>query len=190
MGYYRGFKSWAKLVADEARADLGLTRWNRLDPRQLAKFLDIPVLALSSMKSSAPEVVHFLVTEPESFSAVTVFDGTKRAIIHNDAHSPGRQNSNIGHELGHGLLGHPPTPPLDANGCRVWDEDVEDEANWLGGCLLVTDEMCMTIVRNRWSEEEAALKYGVSPKMIRFRVNASGARKRVHRARNYGSTRT
>jgi hypothetical protein len=37
----------------------------------------------------------------ESFSAVTIIDGYRRRIIHNDSHHLLRQASNIAHELGH-----------------------------------------------------------------------------------------
>ena len=43
------------------------------------------------------------------FSGVTVFRGPRRTIVFNDAHAPGRQANDIGHELSHGLLLHTPT---------------------------------------------------------------------------------
>lgn len=183
MALQRGFKAWATIVAQEARSQVGLGPIDPLEPRALAESLDIPVIDLSSLGDRAPRVRHLLQVEREVFSAVTVFDGPRRAIIHNDGHAPSRQNSNIAHELGHGLLQHPPTPALDDAGCRVWNQDLEDEASWLGGCLLVTEESALAIARGGWTIDAAADHFGVSVAMINFRVNATGARKRVARER-------
>ena len=78
-------------------------------------------------------------TEPHLFSAVPVFIGPSRTIFHNDAHSPARQNSNLAHELAPGLLHHPPTPALDDKGNRNWNLNIEGEAGYLSGALLVTE---------------------------------------------------
>ena len=135
MAFQRGFKSWANKIASETRAELKLGPHDRLDPRLLAGELAIPVTNLSDLRGEAPAVSHLLTVGKAVFSAVTVFDGTRRAIVHNDSHAPVRQNSNISHELGHGLLAHPPTPAMDDTGCRIWNADIEDEATWLAGCL-------------------------------------------------------
>jgi Zn-dependent peptidase ImmA (M78 family) len=97
----------------------------------------------------------------------------------------GRQGSNVAHELSHGLLLHPPTPPLDDSGCRLWDQSVEDEAAWLAGCLLITEDGALFIARNGMSLTDAATKFGVSEKMVEYRLNVTGARLRVARARRF-----
>lgn len=182
MGFQRGFKTWANQIADETRRELGLGPFDRLDPRELADHLAIPVFDLSSLREAAPSIAHLTTTEPEAFSAVTVFDGSRRAVVHNDSHAPVRQNSNLGHELSHGLLAHPPTPAMDDTGCRIWNQDIEDEASWLSGCLLVSERAALAIARGQWAPAEAALRFGVSVAMINFRLNTTGARKRVSRS--------
>jgi Zn-dependent peptidase ImmA (M78 family) len=112
-----------------------------------------------------------------------VFCGTERTVVHNDAHVLVRQNSNITHELSHGLLLHPPTPALDDKGCRNWNQDVEDEAQWLAGALLVTEDAALMIVRSGGSLADTASQLQVSEAMIQFRLNVTGARARVARAR-------
>ena len=112
---------------------------------------------------------------------MTIFNGSHRLIVHNDFHSQGRQASNICHELSHGLLLHPPTPIFDERGCRYWSKDIEDEANWLASTLLVPDAAAISVVRRGISIEDAAALYGVSKQMMNFRINVSGARKRVRR---------
>ena len=112
-----------------------------------------------------------------------MFLGARRLIVHNDAHAPGRINSNLTHELAHGLLLHPPTPALDDRGCRHWNQDIEDEASWLAGTLLVPERAALSVARGRRTIEEAAEDFGVSAQMMRWRLNATGAYKRAQGTR-------
>jgi Zn-dependent peptidase ImmA (M78 family) len=185
MAYRWGFKTEANDIAREIRGEFGLGPLAPLDPRVLAESLEIPVLALSEFVAVAPTVAYLRDREPEAFSAVTVFSGRHRTIVHNDAHRPARQNSDIAHELAHGLLQHPPTPALNDKGCRNWSQDIEDEATWLAGALLVTEDATLFIVRRGMSREVVAERFQVSEQMIQFRLNATGAVKRIERARRY-----
>jgi Zn-dependent peptidase ImmA (M78 family) len=189
MGFRRGFKTEANSLAADVRGELGLSMFDLLDPHALAAWLEIPIIRLSEFVDQAPAVRHLLEVEQEVFSAVTVFAGSQRTIVHNDSHAPTRQHSNLAHELAHGLLLHPPTPALDNTGCRHWDQDIEDQASWLGGALLVPEPAAMAIAKGRWTVTGAADHFGVSPAMIRFRLNATGARRRVQRSRRATSER-
>jgi Zn-dependent peptidase ImmA (M78 family) len=184
MGYRHGFKTEANAIADETRRELGLGALDPLDPLALAAHLDVPVLALSELAADAPDVLYLLNVEPKSFSATTVFDGARRLIVHNDGHALARRNSNITHEISHALLLHEPKPALDHRGCRYWDQGAEDEANWLAGALLVPADAALAVARGWRSEQEAMEHFGVSEQMLEWRLNATGARKRVQRARS------
>jgi len=176
----RGFKSEANEIAREIRGELGLKLADPLDPLLLAAHLEIPVIPLTELAADAPfGTHHFMQGDRDVFSAVTVFCGTERVIVHNDSHSPGRQSSNIAHELSHGLLLHPLVPALGPGGCRDWDPMVEQEAEWLAGALLISEEAALSIVRLGLTIDQAAARYGVSRAMIQFRLNVTGARKRV-----------
>ena len=105
----RGFKTEANAIACEVRGELGLAPASPLDVWQLAEHLEIPVIPLSGLRETAPLAADlFLNDGQEMFSGVTVFHGSERTIVFNDAHVPGRQASDVGHELAHGLLLHPP----------------------------------------------------------------------------------
>ncbi len=108
-----------------------------------------------------------------------LINDSQRKIVHNDSHSPARQGSNLSHELSHALLHHCPTPALDDSGHRLWNQTVEDEASWLGGALLISEEAALHIVRNGWFLVQAARYYQVSEEMMRFRLNVTGAQKRI-----------
>lgn len=180
----RGFKTEARDLARDIRAQLGLTQTDPLNPWRLAEHLSIPIVGLSDFGGLADYAIEYFSGVGRSvFSAVTIFEGPRRLIVNNDSHSPGRQASNVTHELSHGLLLHPPTPALDKRGCRYWNREIEDEANWLSGVLLIPDEAAISIVRKGIHREVAAAHYGVSRQMITFRINMSGAEKRVKRFR-------
>ena len=184
MGLRWGFKKESATLAAEVRAELGLGPLDRLDPRQLAHHLDIPIVPLSDLAPTCRGALFFLDEERETFSALTVFDGHRRMIIHNDAHSPARQNSNLAHELAHGLLLHEPRPALDAQtGCRLCNSMNEDEANWLAGELLVTREMALAVERGRLTKQHAMERLGVSAQMLRYRIGVTGATKQAARER-------
>lgn len=100
-------------------------------------------------------------------------------IVHNDVHHRYRQASNISHELNHAILLHPPTEPFSEHGCRNFNKEIEEEANWLGPALLISEEAALHIVKTEMSIDEASKFYSVSTKVISMRINVTGARKRI-----------
>ena len=91
----RGFKAEANRIVTEVRKEIGLSPFDALDPHKLALHLDIPIIGLSEFLNEAPAVHHLLYTESTVFSAITVFSGSRRTIVHNDAHVLSRQASNL-----------------------------------------------------------------------------------------------
>lgn len=186
MALKRGFKKEANAIVKEIRGELGLTMMAPLDPWALAEHLEIPVITLSSMSDVIPNAVnHFSVVNSSEFSAMTVFCGTRRVIVYNDSHTKGRQASDIAHEVSHGLLLHPLRPALNENGCRNWNDDVEDEAQWLAGALLISEDAALNIARKELAIDHAATLYGVSQQMIRWRLGMTGAHQRVVRIQQF-----
>ena len=88
------------------------------------------------------------------------------------------------HELSHGLLLHEPAPVLDSiTVCRNWNDLNEEEADWLAGELLVTTEMALAVARGQLTKWQARDGFGVSEAMLRWRINKTGAVRRVQRQR-------
>lgn len=104
-----------------------------------------------------------------------------RVILYNDSNTAARQNSDIAHELAHGLLLHEPRQAI-VNGCRAYDKAEEDEASWLAGCLLVPRQAAVRIAKSGQPESDAADEYGVSTEMLSWRLNAIGARRQAEAA--------
>ncbi|HAZ46384.1 MAG TPA: zinc peptidase [Cyanobacteria bacterium UBA11369] len=183
MKLRRGFKSEANAYSREFRAELGLKPHEPLNPWFLAEHLAIPVFSLSDFKEQIPDAVDYLTKQDlNSFSAATVFlNSYERLIVNNDAHHPCRQASNLAHELSHAILSHPATPPLDERGLRYFDREIEDEANWLGPALLVSEEAAIYIIETEMEIHDAVEHYGVSERLINMRIGVTGARQRVAR---------
>lgn len=175
------------------RAELGLKPVEPLDPRALADLLEVPVRPVSCLRGDgvAAAVDHFRGGGQAMFSAVTIFPdypSHRRVILYNDANTPARQNSDIAHELAHGLLLHEPRHAI-VDGCRDYRRDEEEEATWLAGCLLIPREAALRLARNQAPKSDLAAEFGVSEQMYDWRLDVTGARIQVQRARHKRSIR-
>jgi Zn-dependent peptidase ImmA (M78 family) len=184
----RGFKSAAEQIAQEVRTELNLGPSERLDVLSLANHLAIPVFTIGEIArlASANTFSHyFAVVDPDCFSAVTVFCGHKRFIIHNENHHPHRQASNLAHEISHTLLEHRPAPLAGRDGRRYWDSEVEEEATWLGAALLVPRSGALEMVKARRTISQIADHYGVSESLCVWRIRQSGVDVQAERWRRF-----
>lgn len=185
MTLRHGFKADAERLALRVREELGIGTYRRLDPLRLADHLAIPVMSLSQLaaRHAHPDVQAAVTTlhgaERDAVSAYTVVDGTKRVVVFNDANDPARSANDVTHELSHGLLLHDPAPALNEHGCRVWNGELEEEANFQSGALLIPAKAAWNIAKRRQPLIEAAQEYGCSVEVVRMRINLSGARRRL-----------
>jgi len=183
MSLRRGFKANANRISLRLRRSLGLHPDAPIDLNGIAARLGITIVPLSSFATEHAAAVHQLLrVDPGAFSAATlVVEGGRRIILYNDGHDAGRQQNSIAHEIAHVLLGHESTLPIDASGTRVLDRDIEDEANWLGSTILISNEAALRIVRDNLDTDTACALYKVSAAVLRMRINASGAVIRMKR---------
>ena len=179
MSLRRGFKTEANELALEARAELQLHPHSPLCPFELAKNLCIPVFTLKTLAELDPTLsysVQALLRDHRSaFSAIAVFHGRKRCIVHNDSHAPVRRRANVAHELAHALLHHPPHALLRSSGERTYESVIEEEANWLGPVLLVSNEAARWAMAKGMDVMRAAEHFEVSAELMQFRFRMSGA---------------
>ncbi len=184
----RGFKAEAERIATEVRHELDLGPMDPLNSFSLAEHLAIPVVPMSALKRFAPgsDFAEFLALDiDDSFSAVTVFVGRRRFIVHNDSNHPNRQASDVAHEVSHTLLEHGPTPVLRSDGQRFWNPDVEDEATWLGAALLVPREGALALSKRNWTIERIAAHYQVSEQLTKWRIGQTGIPYQIERLRGF-----
>lgn len=182
----RGFKAFAKKLADEERRDLGIGPFDPLDPYGHAERWGIEVYDLCSVTISVEALHHFTVVDIGKFSAMLIPTGTGHVIIENHGHDPLRRRSTIAHEMAHVLLEHDFDILLGSdNSCRSSASPVEAEAAELSGELLIPSEAALRAARLGWTDQETADHFNVSLRMAAWRMNSTGARLRAERAKAY-----
>jgi hypothetical protein len=173
----QGFKAEAERIALELRTELGLGPADRLDPRALADHLGIPVVPLRELSGdgAASQSTARLLDPEAGFSALTVCAGSRRLIVYNQRHPPGRRASSLAHELAHVILDHPAGPVLDQARARLWDETLEAEADWQAGALLVPREGAVAWLRRERGPAGGERHFGVSRALFLWRLHQTGA---------------
>ena len=135
------------------------------------------------------DVQHLTVTAKESWSAATLRNGIKSLIIINSAHTIGRQNNSLAHEIGHIVLRHEPAKMyLTPDGLMMMSEynvSHEDEANWFAGAVLVPREALLDVVKKGTEDVLAAEHFGVSTKLLQMRRNQTDVD--IHLSRRRGT---
>ena len=185
MALVRGFKSNAERIAAAVRRELDLHDLDALDPLILAEHRGVRVMRVSDLKPrglSAASARQVLEVDRECFSAATIRDGERALVVYNDAHASTRIANSVSHEMSHLELKHPARVAFDL-GCRSWNEREEEEASWLGAALLVTRQAALHFARGGMAIEVAAAQLGVSPALMRMRLNVTGVTAQARRER-------
>lgn len=175
----RGFKAQSERRSVEIRRKFGLQADAPLNARQVAAAYGILVWTEADIEGvSHDDLVQLTVTDADSWSAFTMRVGEKHLIVVNSSQSKPRQNSVIMHEFSHILLGHELTSAgLTAEGHFVpttYDQDQEDEADWLAGTLLLPRPALLKIRSLGLSDSQAQEMYQVSDQMLKWRFRMTG----------------
>jgi Zn-dependent peptidase ImmA (M78 family) len=140
----------------------GATIWNERDVAGL------PALDLRQLT----------VVDGQSWSAFTLRIGNRRLILFNSSQSAPRINSVIMHELAHIALGHElHSASLSEDGHLIpsnYSQDQEDEADWLGGTLLLPRPALLQIRRDGLSDAAAMDRFQTSEEMLKWRFRMTG----------------
>lgn len=183
----RGFKKWAEEISEQQRKALGLRAIDPLPARRLAKHLRLEIVTLDEAPGLDPYLAAVLLEE-DGWSAVAfrVEEQDRTLLLHNTGHSLRRQESDIMHEIAHLLCEHKPTTPVPTGAgvlMRQYDDEQEEEAGWLGGCLQIPTKAIMWAARKGMGDEVIAEHFGASVQQVQFRKNVCGVRRRLVRER-------
>ena len=122
-----------------------------------------------------------------SWAALTMRIGTENLIVYKPTPSSGRRNNVIMHELAHIILGHDLSDAcILSDGSLVpgnFDQDQEDEADWLAGTLLLPRPALISIRRRRLPDSVACDHYLVSREMLTWRIRMTGVDYQLSRTR-------
>ena len=174
-----GFGAAANRISLGLRVQLGLSNFDPLDPRVFFDRREIPVFPLSMYRDLCPGSVGHIAPSGD-FSAVLLHpEPGSWFVVHNDFHAPGRQASDLSHELAHFLLAHPGEQVCFGDSGRRVNSLVELEAAYLGGCILIPNEAAHRLAALRVNRSDAAEQYGVSEAMVEYRLRVSGAYRRA-----------
>lgn len=180
--FERGFKAWCERYSTDARKTLGIAGTAPLDARALAKHLGVRVWTPNDVPGLSDDALEVLLRNdgktPSCWSAVTVVVRRAVVVILNSSHSIARQASDLTHELAHRILGHE-AEEVDVTEegimlLRSYEKAQEEEADWLSGCLLLPREALLHIRRRGLEDGDAAAHYGVSLKMLTYRLARTG----------------
>lgn len=164
---------------------MGLAATAPLDIPALARHLNIEIIAADRLVDRG-RLEDLEQVQPYAFSAATFhLPSGRKVVVYNPCHDQGRVNSDIAHEVGHLLLDHDVREVQQLAGYTFFtcNPEQEEEATWLGGCLLLPRPLLLQEAFQQADSDSIAKRYQVSQHMARFRLNTSGVLLQVRRAR-------
>lgn len=185
MPFERGFKSWCERRSLELRKLLGLQQADPLQAHDLAEHLRIRVRTTANFPALSARARAALARDDSGWSAVTLERGSSKLIVLNDNHSPGRQSSDLMHELAHHILEHRPSEvAVSQEGLLVlhnYNRSQEAEADWCAASLLLPRPALVFVKKCLPELEEAAKHFRVSLAMLRYRLDVTGVNYQFNR---------
>lgn len=176
----RGFKSQSERRSTELRRQLSLAPDNPLNAFDVAKHIGgVTIWSAAEVNDlSDDDLKQLTVTDAESWSAFTLRLGEQHLVVFNPVQSQPRINSVVMHELSHILLGHElASAGLSSDGHLIpsnYDQDQEQEADWLGGTLLLPRPALLAIRRKGLTDDQAMDLFLVSYQMLTWRFRMTG----------------
>lgn len=174
----RGFKALAERKAVAARTALGLSAASPIDAYRYAEHLQVQVTDPKALQLSEQSLRQLLVTDCESWSAMTIQHHGAFMIVINSAHAPTRRQANLMHELAHVELGHA-AARVDVSKSGVillsdYSDEQEQEADWYGAALLLPRDGILEMRSKLASTAAIASYYGVSEALCEWRIRMTG----------------
>lgn len=184
----RGFKSSCEQRASAFRQELGLKEHDPLPADLLAAHLSVLICGPTNIPDLAAQHKNHLLQEgKECWSAVTITTDDHILVVSNPTHSAARREANIMHELAHVVLKHRPAQIVTVPGfpfpIREYQDDVEDEATWLGGVLQLPRIALEWALIQRMSQQQICQHFTASAEMVRFRRNITGVDRQYSKKR-------
>ncbi len=189
----RGFKTQSENMAQQLRNELDLAPVAPLAPTSLAKHLEVRVVDPKDIPDLSDSVLTVLGGDGrKEWSAVTLSGGRHDLVIVNPWNSEARQSSDLMHELAHLVLRHEPSvmmfAPDGAWALRSYDEEKEEEANWLSGSLLLPRPALLQFARSGKSDDSVKREFRVSQALLTYRRNVTGVNRQNASARRNRSS--
>ncbi len=184
----RGFKSQCERRSTELRKRLGLGPAEPLSAFDLADHVGVTVWSTAQVDGlGKADLAQLTRTDKESWSAFTLRIQDRHLIVFNSGQTEPRVNSVVMHELSHIMLGHElASAGMTHDGHLIpsnYDQDQEDEADWLGGTLLLPRPALLAIRRAGLTDDQGMFEYQVSRQMLTWRFRMTGVDYQLANAR-------
>lgn len=179
----KGFKTWCENKSAEIRRGLGIPPHGPLPYDVLAQQMRVPIYSADGLPLTRAVKHQLFVADKRSWSALSVPIDDSHVILFNPTTSLARRTSSIMHELAHLICEHQTTQFYTLRGTelriRDFDQDQEDEADWLGACLLLPRPVLLHSLRNKLPSTDIQAIHGVSPELLRMRINRTGVKRQL-----------
>lgn len=180
----RGFKTQAEKLSLQHRSNLGLTARDRLNPKVSLASIGVLVWEPADIPGLDPNHLTQLTTiDPDSWSGVTIKEGEVTLVIVNSAHPATRQANTLMHEWAHMKLRHKPSRADRSEGGLLllsdYPPELEEEADWLAGCMLAPREGLLHHCSNGQNTEAVAKHYGISTQLANWRIRKTGIKRQL-----------
>lgn len=182
--FKKGFKNWAEDRSVFYRKALGLSPFAPLKAFDLVRHFQIDLFRPHDFEGLTTKDLLALAKTKHSWSAVTVKKPNGGfLIIYNNAHALTRTESDLMHEMAHIICGHESSsvkihPDLGFP-LRKHNQEQEDEAEWMGGCLQLPRQALVWALNRGMSMKEVGDYFKASLSMVRYRLNVTGLMKTV-----------
>lgn len=182
----RGFKAEAERIASRLRGEMDLPDHAPIDPRTFIGRQGIEIIELHELTGLTAASRHQLeVRDPNSWSGLTLREGSTTVILVNPTHSLGRQANTLMHEWAHIHLRHKPNRVDFAAGeimlLSDYPAEFEQEADWLAAAALLPRSALVRCRRQSLENEQIAERYGVSKELVVWRIRMTGIDRQFRR---------
>lgn len=173
----RGFKTKANKLSKGIRLKIGLKVEDYLDPRSLAKLMEVKIIDPVELKLPSETLETLLSVRNDEWSALGAHINGEKSIFLNSSHPETRLEASIMHELAHFILKHEPMGAVNYFGIPLtrFNKEQEEEAEFLGGCLQIPSEAIFPLFAfEGYTLKKLANHFHCSEDVARMRYNLSG----------------
>ncbi|BAY24122.1 hypothetical protein NIES2100_39150 [Calothrix sp. NIES-2100] len=166
------FRQRCEVIATEQRSLLGVRAFEALPADTLAAKLGAKLFTPDQVPNLEAEQITLLLASDEWSAAIISY--SPLWIVCNPRHALTRRESNLMHEIAHLLLKHQPVGFDTVTGQPKRQQNNEDEATFLGGCLQIPKRGLLWATQRKMLLPEIAVHFGASEAMVQFRSNVTG----------------
>ena len=159
-------------IATKQRSIFNFKAFESLPVKVIAEHFKAKIFTPETVPNAEPEQIKIL-CDSDNWSA-GIISKNPLWIVHNSRHIPVRQQSNLMHEFGHVILKHKMVGYDFQTGLPQRQQQDEDEAVYLGGCLQIPRRGLLWAVQKQMKVLEIALHFNASEEMVRLLRNLSG----------------